>query len=366
MQKQIQALQSKHDINADGELQEMMKTFKKEEKRLALTVMKQEKVLFVAIHILLNLAENLQIEKKMKNRNIVNLLMTFLERNNPDLIYICLNFLKKLSVFGVNKDVMIEGNIVKKISRYIPCQNVLLTQMSLRLLFNLSFDPQVKSKMVEIGMIPQIVEMLKEAQYRSQLLRIIYHLSSEDKIKNTFAYTSCLPLIYKLIIHYPEPIVGKELISLAINLSTESKCAEILSSGDQLEQLIDRAFKNYDILLFRVVRNIAQFGPITNVGTYEHYFEQLIELAKQSSENSDLQIEIIGTLVYINTEKWDDVICKTDFLDFLSMLLQQGGEDDLLLECIMLTGTLARNEKCCEAIASSQLLGMLHDLLGAK
>lgn len=67
-------------------------------------VCKQEKVLFVAIHLLLNLAEDLQIEKKMKNRNVVKHLCDLMDRNNPDLIYICLNFLKKLSVFGVNKN----------------------------------------------------------------------------------------------------------------------------------------------------------------------------------------------------------------------------------------------------------------------
>jgi Kinesin-associated protein (KAP) len=102
-------------------------------------------------------------------------------------------------------------------------------------------------------MIPKLVELLKVAQYRSILLRILYHLSSEDKIKNTFAYTSCIPLVYQLIIHFPDQVIGKELISLAINLTTDPKCAEIISSNDQLEAMIDRAFKTYDILLFRVV-----------------------------------------------------------------------------------------------------------------
>ena len=38
----------------------------------------------------------------------------------------------------------------------------------------------------------------------------------------------------------------------------------------------------------------------------------------------------------------------------------------MLLESIMLVATLARNEKCCEAIAKTMLIGVLHDLLGAK
>lgn len=79
---------------------ELKKELKKEEWRLAKMICKQEKVLFISIHILMNLAEDLQIERKMKNWNIVKMLSELIERNNPDLIYICLNFLKKLSVFG--------------------------------------------------------------------------------------------------------------------------------------------------------------------------------------------------------------------------------------------------------------------------
>ena len=42
----------------------------------------------------------------------------------------------------------------------------------------------------------------------------------EDKAKATFAFTDCIPLVYQLIIHCPEPIVGKELIALAVNLTS--------------------------------------------------------------------------------------------------------------------------------------------------
>lgn len=195
-------------------------------------ICKQEKVLFVAIHILMNLAEDLQIEWKMKNWNIVKVLVELIERNNPDLIYIGLNFLKKLSVFGQNKNDMIEYDIIKKINRFIPCQNPLLTHISLRLLFNLSFDPEIRTRVSAIGMIPKLVELLKVAQYWSILLWILYHLSSEDKIKNTFAYTSCIPLVYQLMIHFPDQVIGKELIAFAINLTTDPKCAEIISSND--------------------------------------------------------------------------------------------------------------------------------------
>lgn len=49
-----------------------------------------------------------------------------LDRNNPDLLFIVLNFLKKLSIFGENKVEMKENNIVDKLNRFIPCNNQLL------------------------------------------------------------------------------------------------------------------------------------------------------------------------------------------------------------------------------------------------
>lgn len=57
MKKQLEAAQ--HTPSANTNLDEMLKVYKEEEKALALTIIKQERVLFLAIHILFNLAEDL-------------------------------------------------------------------------------------------------------------------------------------------------------------------------------------------------------------------------------------------------------------------------------------------------------------------
>jgi Kinesin-associated protein (KAP) len=63
-----------------------------------------------------------------------------------------------------------------------------------------------------------------------------------------------------LIIHFPEPIVGRELMALGVNLAANKQCANMLSEADQLDNLIQRAFKYGDILLFKMIRNISQFS----------------------------------------------------------------------------------------------------------
>jgi len=120
---------------------------RKDEKKLANIIKKQEKVLFVAYHLLLNLAEDLQIERKMKNRQIISLLIAMIERNNPDLLFIVLNFLKKLSIFGENKNEMKDQNIIEKLNRFIPCNNQLLLNIALKTLYNLSFDQEIRIQM---------------------------------------------------------------------------------------------------------------------------------------------------------------------------------------------------------------------------
>jgi len=41
-------------------------------------------------------------------------------------------------------------------------------------------------------------------------------------------------------------------------------------------------------------------------------------------------------------------------------------EDDIILECVMLCGTLCRNDASAEFIAGSHLIKLLQDMLGAK
>jgi Kinesin-associated protein (KAP) len=126
--------------------------------------------------------------------------------------------------------------------------------------------------MCEFGLIPKLVEILKAPGFRALILKLLYHLSLEDKTKATFTYTECIPIVYQLIIHCPEPIVGKELIALAVNLSTNGRNAERFAQDEQLDELINRAIKFNDTLLFKVCRNIAQFAPST-LENFERYLE---------------------------------------------------------------------------------------------
>lgn len=124
--------------------QDLRGELEKEVKKLNKMILKQDKVLYVSFNILLNLANEYKIEKKMAKRNIVGLLVRMLERNNGDLLVTTLYFLKKLSIIGENKDQMVEEGIIERMPRFFKQKNESLMQLALRLLINLSFDKKAR------------------------------------------------------------------------------------------------------------------------------------------------------------------------------------------------------------------------------
>lgn len=61
----------------------------------------------VSYYLLLNLAEDLKVEMKMRNKKIISLLVRSLQRDNFELLILVVSFLKKLSIFVENKNEMV-------------------------------------------------------------------------------------------------------------------------------------------------------------------------------------------------------------------------------------------------------------------
>ena len=93
------------------------KEYEKEQSRFFFMVKKQDRILRICFNILINLAEETKIEKKMVKRDIVSLLVKNLDRSNINLIVIILLFLKKLSIYDENKNQMIKMNVINEFNR---------------------------------------------------------------------------------------------------------------------------------------------------------------------------------------------------------------------------------------------------------
>lgn len=71
--------------------------------------------MLVSIYLLLNLAEDTRTELKMRNKNIVGLLVKVLDRDDEELLVLVVSFLKKLSIFLENKNDMVRDRMFTKL-----------------------------------------------------------------------------------------------------------------------------------------------------------------------------------------------------------------------------------------------------------
>ena len=106
------------------------------------------------------MAEDINVERKMKKRGITKMLVGMLKRHSPELLMLTLEFLKKLSIFKENKDEMRENNIGAELLPFIPHTSDEITMAVLRLIINLSFDTGIRTQLVKDGVIPKMVKPL--------------------------------------------------------------------------------------------------------------------------------------------------------------------------------------------------------------
>ncbi|XP_037073717.1 kinesin-associated protein 3-like, partial [Pollicipes pollicipes] len=330
-------------------------------------VRRQNQLLRVCLYLLLNLAEDVKTEEKMRKKGIVPLLVRCLDRDSADLLLLVVTFLKKLSIYVENKDDMLELAVAEKLSPLVPHDNADLLNITVRLLLNLSFDAGHRARMVNVGLLPKLVNLIPSPRQRSAAIAVLYHLSMDDKVKSMFAYTDCVPLCMKLILEWPEPKAGLELMALCINLTANKRNAELVCEADGLALLVARAFQHTDPLLMKMIRNISQHDGQTKV----LFLEFLGEFAEtlHSCKDEEFVVEAVGVLgnLSIPNLDFDRLFRQFSLVGWIKTKLESGTcEDDLLLEVVVLMGTACADEACALLLADAGLLTPLVDLLNAK
>lgn len=58
-----------------------------------------------------------------------------------------------------------ETDTVEKLAKLVPCDHEDLLNVTLRLLLNLSFDTGLRSKMVQVGLLPKLTALLGMPHY---------------------------------------------------------------------------------------------------------------------------------------------------------------------------------------------------------
>ncbi|KAK2494481.1 hypothetical protein MC885_010841, partial [Smutsia gigantea] len=357
----------REDWKQNPENQSLRKDYEKTFKKYQGLVVKQEQLLRVALYLLLNLAEDTRTELKMRNKNIVRMLVKALDRDNFELLILVVSFLKKLSIFMENKNDMVEMDIVEKLVKMIPCEHEDLLNITLRLLLNLSFDTGLRNKMVQVGLLPKLTGLLGNENYKQISMCVLYHISMDDRFKSMFAYTDCIPQLMKMLFECSDERIDLELISFCINLAANKRNVQIICEGNGLKMLMKRALKFKDPLLMKMIRNISQHdGPTKNL-----FIDYVGDLAAQVSndEEEEFVIECLGTLANLTIPDldWELVLKEYKLVPYLKDKLKPGAaEDDLVLEVVIMIGTVSMDDSCAALLAKSGIIPALIELLNAQ
>uniref|UniRef100_A0A671Q689 Kinesin-associated protein 3-like n=1 Tax=Sinocyclocheilus anshuiensis TaxID=1608454 RepID=A0A671Q689_9TELE len=342
----------------------LSKEYEKALKKYHGLLTKQEQLLRVALYLLLNLSEDTRTELKMRNKNIVHLLVKTLDRDSEELLVLVVSFLKKLSIFLENKNDMAEIDTVEKLAKLVPCEHEDLLNVTLRLLLNLSFDTGLCSKMVHADLLPKLTSLLEDEAQRQIAMCILYHISMDDRFKSMFAYTDCIPQVMKMLFDCGEERFDAELISFCINLAANKRNAQIMCEGNGLKMLMKRALKLKDPLMMKMIRNISQHdGPFKNL-----FIDYVGDLAAQIGlkEEEEFVIECLGTLsnLTIPDLDWELVLKEYNLVPYLKDHLKPGSaEDDLILEVVIMIGTVSMDDSCAVMLAKSGIIPALIELL---
>ncbi|XP_047443814.1 kinesin-associated protein 3a [Mugil cephalus] len=355
--------------SAYEELPENLNLKKEHEKSLRKyqsLLVKQEQLLRVALCLLLNLAEDTRTELKMRNKNIVHMLVKIVDREDKELLLVVVSFLKKLSIFLENKNDMAEASAVEKLSRLVPCDHPELLSTTLRLLLNLSFDTSLRSQMVQAGLVPKLSCLLADEAQRQLSMCILYHISMDDTFKSMFADAGCIPQLMSLVFDCGDEI-DVELISLCINVAANKSNAAVMCEGNGLKMLMKRALKRKDVLVMKTIRNLSQHnGPTKNL-----FLDHVGDLAAQINEDEaeEFVIECLGTLANLTIPDldWALVLEEYGLVPYLKDRLKPGSaEDDLILEVVIMIGTVSMDDSCAAMLAKSGIIPALIDLLNAQ
>lgn len=317
--------------------------FKPELDKFFFMIRKQDRILKLAFSVLINLADNPKIEKKMVKKDIVVWLQNYLDRSNINLIVMVLLFLKKLSVYDINKDAMIKNVLLNQLSSMFGYTHQLIISLSLDIIYNLSFDSKFVLQIVERPEVfRNIIGCFKIQNLRGLVLRVLFNISKEATAKPLFADTDCIYILYELIIKFPEPRIGVELAALTLNLTTCNKNSDILADEEKIKCLMERAFSNNDFYLIKIVKNIIKYSEVEELSNmFKSFIDQFFETLQNKTGTEEFSSELIEILSSIEAD-WEEKLEKYGLIEFLESNLEiNSSKPEVLLKFILFIGNIA-------------------------
>lgn len=359
-EKERAAAESANDPAAQAELERQLRSTRSKEQ-------KQERLLFVSVHLLLNIAENPSVEKKLCNKNVTGVLVSMLERRNLELLILVATFLRKLSIYKENKEALKSLRVVEKLAMLLGARNAMLVSAIVELLINLAFDRAIREDMIKFGLVSQLAELLGDNEHSSLALKLLYLLSTDEASRPAFAYGGAVHKLRDLILEADEQHVRMELIAVAINLGLCERTAVLFCENGGLDLFVRRVCATGDPLLMKFIHNISLHPGDFKLMFLDH-IEQIVALIKDSP-SPEFQLEALALLAGLKIDRFNYAKLLDEFslLECIFPMLQPDAyPDDIALQAVVLIGTVACDAAACELIARTHVIETLMDLMSAK
>ncbi|KAI9356221.1 kinesin-associated protein-domain-containing protein [Zopfochytrium polystomum] len=369
-----------------------------EHRKFQTMLRKQDQLLFVCFHLLLNLAEDVNIEVKMVKRDIVRYLLILLDRKTPELLILVITFLKKLSIFKENKDEMVKNmsDLLPKLAHLLPSENQGIQHLTLRLLLNISHDPAIRTGLVHYGFLELLTDLLHSKVHLMPVLQLMYQISIDAENRAAFASADTIHLLIKMILEYKGERVNTELMAVAVNIATDPKNAAIICEDNALKFLMKRGLKTRDALMLKILHNIVLHeGDVKFM--FLDYIDDLMHLLLKSVNTPDILVEVLGIIGALTIPNFDFAkLAETyNLIEFIRKRLSlsislaasaaerngasgasgheegdgKGGlaeDDDVTLGVVVLLGTMANDEGIGPIVARTDVISLLIELMIAK
>ena len=280
--------------------EEQNKRKKKLSKEMTSFLTKQNRLLGVCFELLYHLSEDVLIEMKMKQRDLIRTLIHAVERTVTiisgwsgsvgavegldELTALVLLFLKKLSIFEENKTEMSTYKLCSALGPLLPsgasstaAVSAMVQEATMRLLYNLSFDGGERSQMIRCGYVAGCGAVLRRGVRTGELrgdsrrvlavaVRLLYSVSMDGQWRDAVS-TICGELVgdlVQLVVDWPTKHVDAELIALLVNVTfpppsvSTAAYATVLCpvTTDDMHLLLKRAQQTVDPLLFKFLCTI--------------------------------------------------------------------------------------------------------------
>lgn len=216
-------------------------------------IKRHENIIFVCLSVLVHLSDNLNVARKMLKKGLVSMLLKCLHIRSRRCLQIIVILLKRVTIFEEVVCEIVENNrAISILVSFLSTGDQKLVKLSMRVLFNLSFNKRCQSKMIDTQICHSLVSLLRQSFTRAIALRLLYHISTEkEKIEYLWTSGSFVSTIMQLILNFPQKRVAKELGALAINVSGVRVVVMRLTCGFRLRSHYNLLF--YTWQLFRRV-----------------------------------------------------------------------------------------------------------------